>query len=494
MISRHVAVVGGGLAGLAAAYRLRVLLGPSVRITVLDQSPTLGGKLRTDAFAGTSFDVGAEAFLVRRPEAIELITELGLLGDLVHPAGRPSMVRAGGQTVRLPGRTVFGVPGDAETVRPVLSPAGFAAVSAEPSLPPISLDGGDVSVGELLRARFGPELGARLVDPLLGGVYAGQADNLGLRATMPAVASALDAGAGSLLAAANTMLPPPRPDNEPMPPVFGTLRGGLGGLVERLRARALVDTRLGCLVRDLSRTEHGWRLGIGPASGAGGPVGLGLDEIMDVDGVVLAVPPPAARRLLGGVCPAAATAFGEIELASTALIALALPAEIELPQVSGVLIGSGERHVDGTPFAAKAFTFSSRKWEHFAGESVLVRGSVGRFGAAEQLQVEDAELVRAVRADLAELTGVTATPVASAVIRWGGALPQYGVGHVDLVARIEGGVATMPGLALAGAALHGVGIPACIATGHAAASQIAAHVLERQRRGWPAATPSPPAS
>lgn len=476
MISRHVAVVGAGLAGLAAAYRLRVLLGPSVRITVLEQSSRLGGKLRTITFGGAPFDVGAEAFLVRRPEAVELVTELGFLDELVHPAGRPSTVRAGGRTVPLPGRTVFGIPGAAETVRGVLSPGGFEAVAAEPTLPPIRLDGGDVSVGDLLRARFGPELGARLVDPLLGGVYAGSADHLGLRATMPAVASALDAGIGSLLAAADSTLSAPRAGDEPVPPVFGTLRGGLGALVDRLRSRSVAEFRLNATVRDLIRTEFGWRLEIGSAA---------APESLDVDGVVLAVPPPAARRLLAGACPAASVAFGEIELASTALVALALPAGVELPAASGVLIANGERRSDGVPFTAKAFTFSGRKWDHLGGAGpVLVRGSVGRFGEAARLQVDDEELVRAVRADFEELTGVTGQPTEAAVTRWGGALPQYGVGHAGVVGRVEEAVAPIPGLALAGAALHGVGIPACIATGHAAASQIAAHVLQRQRDGW----------
>lgn len=482
MITRHVAVVGGGLSGLAAAYRLRVLLGPSVRITVVEQSSSLGGKLRTVELAGTPFDVGAEAFLVRRPEATELITELGLLVDLVHPAGNPSTIRAGGRTVRLPGRTVFGIPGAAETVRPVLSPSAFAAVAAEPTLPPIRLPAEDVSVGGLLRDRCGPELAARLVDPLLGGVYAGRADGLGLRATMPAIASALDAGVGSLLAAANATLPRPSAAGQPVPPVFGTLRSGMSTLVERLERGSAAEVRLGLPVRDLSRTATGFRLEIGTAPSP---------DFLDVDGIVLAVPPPAARRLLAGLAPEASAAFGRIELASTALVALALPAEVDLPSASGVLIASGERHAAGTPFTAKAFTFSSRKWDHLGAGAVFVRGSVGRFGATTQLQVEDAELVHAVRKDLAELTGVTAVPVDVAVTRWGGALPQYGVGHLDLVGRIERAMSTVPGVAVAGAALRGVGIPACIATGHAAASQVAGHVLD-QLRGRTGGAPQPP--
>jgi oxygen-dependent protoporphyrinogen oxidase len=201
-----------------------------------------------------------------------------------------------------------------------------------------------------------------------------------------------------------------------------------------------------------------------------------------VDGVVLAVPAPAARKLLAEVAPDAARRYAEVELASMAVVALALPPGTELPERSGVLLAEGERAVkgeptpDGVPFTAKAFTFSSRKWAHLAGEPVLVRGSVGRHGEAHLLQRDDEELVAAVRHDLRRLTGVTAQPVDTAVTRWGGGLPQYGVGHLDVVQGIEDAVRDLPGLAVAGATLHGVGIPACIATADAAAARVAAHV------------------
>jgi oxygen-dependent protoporphyrinogen oxidase len=340
---------------------------------------------------------------------------------------------------------VLGVPVSAAAVAGVLSDEGLRRLAAEPDLPPVRLDGADVSVGDLLAERFGPEVPDRLVDPLLSGVYAGRATSLGLRATMPALAAELDAGAGSVLAAAASLVPPPSPNGR-RAPVFGTLTGGLSTLVDRLA----IGVRYGQPVTALHRTSNGWQLELGTG-------------VLDTDAVVLAVPAPAARRLLADVSPAASAAYGRIELASVAVVALALPADAPLPEQSGVLIASGERHADGTPFTAKAFTFSSRKWAHLAGpEHLLVRGSVGRFGEAEVLQRDDADLVAAVRADLAELTGVTAAPVDSVVQRWGGGLPQYGVGHLDVVAGIERAVAELPGLAVAGAALHGVGLPGCV--------------------------------
>ena len=263
MTEPHVAVVGGGVSGLAAAYRLRMLLGRWPTITVVEQTDRVGGKLRTVELGGRSYDVGAEAFLARRREATELITEIGLGDELVHPTSASATIRAGGRINRLPAHTFQGVPASAETVRGVLSDGAVARVADEPSLPPIHLDDDeDVSVGELLRERFGPEVTNRLVDPLLGGVYAGHADGLSLRATMAPLANALDRGAGSLVSAAASLVPAPRP-GVPRPPVFGTLRGGLGSLTDRLAKMADATIEFGQPVRRLRR-----RRSAGPSSSA----------------------------------------------------------------------------------------------------------------------------------------------------------------------------------------------------------------------------------
>lgn len=468
----RVAIVGGGVSGLTAAYRLRQRLGAAATITVVETDRRLGGKLRTGELASVPYDIGAEAFLTRRPEALGLIRELGLADALVRPTAAKPTVRAGGRTVPVPARTVLGVPASAEAVTDVLSAAAVSRVAAEPMLPAPPLSDHDVSVGALLRERFGPEVVDRLVDPLLGGIYAGRADDLGLRATMPGLAAALAAGAPSLLAAAASLMPDRAADTgsgETSAGVFGSLRGGLSSLIDRLATASEAQCRLGLPVRALYRCPSGWRLEIGSAA---------HPEFLDADAAVLAVPAPATRRLLGGLAPDAADAFARIPVASMAVVGLALPAGTALPDASGVLIASGERHRDGTPFAAKAFTFSSRKWAHLgASDHVLVRGSVGRYGDIETLRYDDAELVSAVRSDLAELTGITAPPVDWVVSRWGGGLPQYGVGHLALVDTIERAQRRLPRLAITGAALHGVGLPACIATATAAADRIAAAMI-----------------
>ncbi|QUH01341.1 protoporphyrinogen oxidase [Saccharopolyspora erythraea] len=461
---QHVAVVGGGAAGLAAAYRLRRELGPQARITLVEQTDRLGGKLRTVRLAGRDFDLGAEAFLVRRPEVLRLAEELGVDDGIVYPGSASATVRAGGRTRPLPGGTVMGVPSSPEAVQGVLSEAGVAAVRAEADLPPLDLGGADVSVGRLLRERVGDEVVDRLVEPLLGGVYAGNADLLGLRATIPALAAAIDAGAESVTAAAAAALPAP---SEPgrKPPVFGAFASGYQRLVDELVRECSAEVRLGLPVRAVERSGTGWRLEIGSAPDP---------DVLEADAVVLAVPAPAARRLLSGVVPEAADRMGGVDVASMVVVGLALPPETPLPDASGVLIARGETHADGTPFTAKAFTFSSRKWPHLRGENgeLLVRGSVGRFGETEELRLTDDELLRRVRADLSELIGAAVDPVDTAVLRWGGGLPQYGVGHLDAVSGIERAVGEVPGLAVAGAALHGLGVPACVATGQAAAAKV----------------------
>lgn len=445
-----VAVVGGGVSGLTAAYRLRTLL-PDASI-VLYEAASLGGKLRTADVGGVRADVGAEAFLARRPEAVDLAAELGL--SLVHPTTARATVRAGGRTVGLPSGTLMGIPASATAVDGVLSADGVAAVAAERTAGPVDLRaGGDVSLGALLRERFGDELVRRLVDPLLSGVYGGGADGLGLRAVLPALGRALDDGAPSVSDAVVGLLPPP---GNPAP-VFATVPGGLSVLVRRLHEASECDLVAGSPVRDIGRSGPKWTV-----DGA------------EFDGVVLAVPAPAARRLLRPVVPDAAKELAGIELASMAVVTLAFDAGVGLPDASGCLIAEGERRADGTEFTAKAFTYSARKWDHLDG--TVLRASVGRFGDVQALKPTDPELVDQVRADLAELTGIDVPPKDVHVQRWGGGLPQYGVGHVDRVARIEAAVAAEDGLEIVGAALHGVGIPACIATADAAAKRLAARV------------------
>nr|WP_042180895.1 protoporphyrinogen oxidase [Kibdelosporangium sp. MJ126-NF4]CEL14661.1 Protoporphyrinogen IX oxidase, aerobic, HemY [Kibdelosporangium sp. MJ126-NF4]CTQ96710.1 Protoporphyrinogen IX oxidase, aerobic, HemY (EC 1.3.3.4) [Kibdelosporangium sp. MJ126-NF4] len=466
-MAARVVVVGGGIAGLAAAYRLHTLR-PDAEITIVESSARLGGKLRTRELGGVSVDVGAEAFILRNPTAVKLVEELGLTDRLTHPVLSAATVRAAGRTVALPKRTFLGLPASADEVRALLSPDATAKVAAERDLPPLELDtdpaAPDLSVGQVIAERFGRELVDRLVEPLLGGVYAGRADMLGLRATMAPLVGTHQ----TLTEAVGKVLGPPRQGARP--PVFGALRGGMAVLVDELAKRSAANVRLGLPVRSLRRNGSGWRLEIGSAA---------APEFLDADAVILAVPAPAARKLLEHVSPVASAAYGRVEVASMAVVSLALPPDAVLPDATGVLLAVGERHADGIPFTAKAFTFSSRKWGRTGDELVQLRASVGRYGEAATLQRDDDELVAAVRSDLRELTGVDVAPIERTVTRWGGGLPQYGVGHTASVSAITDTIGEIPGLAVAGATLRGVGIPATIDSADAAASAIGSYLTTR---------------
>nr|WP_055505924.1 protoporphyrinogen oxidase [Nonomuraea pusilla] len=452
----HVVVVGGGISGLAAAWFLRQGAGERVRVTVLESSPRIGGKLYASEVAGVSVDAGAESMLARRPEGKELAAAVGLAGDLVLPGTLRSSIYSRGTLHALPKAQVMGVPADlAELARSgIISPAGLLRVPLDQILP-ATLVRTDVSVAAYIRARMGGEVVERLIEPLLGGVYAGRSDMLSLEATMPRVA-AVARSERSLLSAARHLVEEAPKDAGP---VFATLRGGIGVLPEAVAKASGADVRTGVTVRELHRTESGWRLVTGPVP---------RPEVIEADAVVVATPAPAAARLLKEEAPRAAAELARIDYASMAVVTLAYPLDAfpEPPATSGYLVPP----VEGRP--VKAVTFSSVKWPHLASDLVVLRCSIGRVGEEHLLQREDAELVSLATAEMADVMGVRGLPVDTRVTRWGGGLPQYNVGHLDRVARVRAAVAVQPGLAVCGAAYDGLGIPACLATARTAAGRI----------------------
>jgi oxygen-dependent protoporphyrinogen oxidase len=472
-----IAIVGAGIAGLAAAFFLR---DEPAQVIVLDGAARPGGKLALAEVAGCPVDVGAEALLTRRPEGTGLIEAAGLGGELVPAGTTAARIWSRGEMRPLPARQFMGVPADAAGLAQagLLSAAGLARARQEPDLPSTHRDG-DVPVASYVAARFGQEVVDRLVDPLLGGVYAGRSEELSFEATLPALAEASRRHA-TLTAAAAALLPPPGAADQThgaaagpsRPPVFSSLAGGLGTLPAALATASGAQLRTGAMVRELLPTDRGWRLTVGSAH---------APQWLDADAVILALPGRPASRLLAGVpgAAAASAALGEISYASMAIVTLAYPAAAfpQLPNTSGYLVPA----VDGHP--VKAVTFSSVKWpllRQRAADLIFVRCSLGRIGEEQVLQRDDAELTALAAADLAAATGVRGAPAASLVTRWGGALPQYTVGHLDRVARIQASLAAQPRLAACGAAYAGVGIPACIATARTAVDQV---VAELQKDG-----------
>jgi len=456
-LAPRVVVVGAGVAGLAAAHALA--LDARARVVVLEGSPRAGGKLLRGEIAGVPTDLGAESVLARRPEALALIDSLGLSGEITHPATSRAAIWSRGRLRPLPAGHVMGVPVDVRALAAsgVMSRPAVARAALDRVLPASRL-GDDTSVAAYVRARMGRAVVDRLVEPLLGGVYAGRADLLSLRATLPAVAAV--AGQGSLMRALRA-----RPASAASGPVFAGLPGGIGRLAEALTAAALsrgVDVRLGCAARELSRTPSGWRLVVGSAA---------APQTIEADAVVLALPAAPAGRLLAPCVPAAATELATIEYASMAIVTLAFA------------VSAFDKPLDGSGFLVpavegrliKAATFSSLKWGWYSGSApglVVLRCSIGRHGDNSDLRRSDEELIAGAWRDLAAIAGVRAAPVDALVTRWGGALPQYFVGHLDRVARVKAVIAGAPGLAVCGAAYDGVGIPACVGSGQAAATQV----------------------
>ncbi|MEO6510840.1 MAG: protoporphyrinogen oxidase [Nocardioides sp.] len=448
MQTRRTAVIGGGLGGLTAA---RDLAATGRAVTVYEGSPVIGGKLRTASVAGVAVDVGAEAMLARRPEGVDLAQAVGL--DVVHPATTSSAVWTRGALRPLP-RSVMGVPGDVAQVAAsgILDAAGLDRLSHEEPGPAVD---DDVSVGDLVAARLGDEVVDRLVEPLLGGVYAGHARLLSARATVPQLAAW---AGGSLLEAAASALV-----SAPAGPVFAGVEGGLGRLPTAIALDAGFHVRIGSPVVGLRRSPTGFTLVTGPTNA--------YVEI-EVDEVVLATPAAPTARLLADIAPAAAAELAGIDYASMAVVTVAFDADgLDRPAGSGFLVPP----VDGRTIKASTFSFNKWDWVRTAGNGLLLlRTSIGRHREESVLQVPDEELVAASLSDLRDAIGLAARPVDTHVQRWGGGLPQYAVGHVDRVARVRAAVDAVPGLAVCGAAYDGVGIPAVIASARRAAASLVA--------------------
>nr|WP_296777816.1 protoporphyrinogen oxidase [Rhodococcus sp. (in: high G+C Gram-positive bacteria)] len=445
-MSPRAAVVGGGITGLVTAYRLRTALGPDAEITVVEASDRLGGTLRTVDIAGGPLDVGAEAFIGRRPEVPALMAELGLADQLVHPAGKRPSIYSAGALRAMPAGTLMGIPARPSSMADLVDAATLQRIADEPSTELLWDRGTDMSVAELVGGRFGEQVLRRSVDPLLGGVYSGLSDSIGVRAALPTLAAALDAGARSLTAAVADALPAPS-----SAPVFGALRGGYRVLVDALVDATRARTVLGTSVVSIRGERKGWR----------------VDPIGHVDVVVLAVPAPALAQILADTVPDASDAAAGIELASSVVVACSLPAGTELPDNSGVLVATD------AGLSVKAFTLSSRKWSHLADRTgPVLRASLGRFGDTSALESSDEDLVETALRDLRTVTGIDAPVTATFVQRWHGGLPQYAPGHLSRVAEIEDAVKDVPGVAVAGAWSHGVGVPACVASATRAAAAV----------------------
>ncbi|MFI1176134.1 protoporphyrinogen oxidase [Streptomyces melanogenes] len=456
----HIVVVGGGISGLAAAHRL---LESGARVTVLEATDRLGGKLYAGEIAGARVDLGAESMLARRPEGVGLAREVGL-GDQLRPPSATAAIWTRGALRPMPKGHLMGVPAAPASLAGIVSAEGLARIAQDRELPPTEV-GDDIGVGEFVASRVGREVVDRMVEPLLGGVYAGDAYRISMRAAVPQLFAAARDNA-SLLDGVARIQAKAAAAPQDGGPVFLGLDGGMGTLplavADAVRAKG-GSIRTETPVLALTRTATGWLVRTdSPQAPA-----------IEADGVILASPAWSASALLAAESPAAAAELATVEYASMALVTMAFRrTDLErLERSSGFLVPS----VDGRTI--KASTFSSYKWQWVtdrAPDLFVLRTSIGRYGEEEHLERDDADLVDLSLGDLGEAVGLAAKPVATEVTRWIGGLPQYPVGHLARVARVRAAVAKLPGLRVCGAAYDGVGIPACISGARLAADEIIA--------------------
>lgn len=468
----RVVVIGAGIAGLTAAEQLTA---HGHDVVVVEGRDRVGGVVAPAEVAGIRLDVGAES--IRVAEAAETILEVaGLSVRRVSPEPVPAQLWSRGRLAALPARTFMGVPSDPSTTGEVLDAPERERAGAG-GLPSLGEgEDADVSVASGISAEYGRAVVDRLVEPLLGGVYAGRVEDLSLASTMPPLWAAARRE-GSLTDAVRSLVPPVTPSPSAgagaatgrRGPMLLGLEGGVHqlplALADIVRARG-GEIRLSTLSRGLERTATGWRVLTGPTTD---PTSL------DADAVVVATPAPAAARLLAEVTPFAAEELREVETASMAVVTLAVPAGRDgwdaLPG-SGFLVPA----VDGRLIKASTFVSTKWGWARDAASReglLLLRASVGRAGEVAALQRDDADLTAAALADVAAALGRPVPHVVdSHVQRWGGGLPQYTVGHRARIARIAAEVAAVPGLAVTGASYEGVGIAAVVAHARAAATTI----------------------
>ncbi len=450
----RVVVVGGGIAGLTGARRLEALV-PSAEIVLLEREAVPGGKVRTEREDGFVVEAAPDSFLSRKARGVGLCEEIGLGDELVarRPEHRGSFVRRGDELHPLPEGLTGMIPTSLEALETtqLLSPEGKERFAAEADVPRRSGDE-DESVASFVSRRFGREAYEQLIEPLLTGIYGGDGEQLSLAATFPQL-RAIELEHGSVL---RGLAAPPAADRPP----FLSLRDGMGALVD-------------ALVGDLRRTEvrTGTAAGRVTSRAHRYDVELAAGGSMEADAVLLATPAYVTAELVAGVDAELAAAHAEIPYASSAVVTLAFSRADVVP-----LDGYGYVVPRSEGGDVLACTWSSQKWEGRApDEAVLLRVYAGRHGGRDVTAASDEELVALARDEIAFLD-IRAEPLRTWVHRWRRGMPQYVLGHVGRVARIETALDANPGLAVAGAAYRGVGIPDCIASGEEAAEALA-HAL-----------------
>jgi oxygen-dependent protoporphyrinogen oxidase len=458
---KRIAIIGGGISGLSAAFALEKhrLAGASLEYVLFESSPRLGGVVVTERVDGSLVEAGPDSFLTEKPWASDLCREVGLGDQLIgsNDADRKTYILVNDRLALIPDGLMFMVPTKImpTVLSPLFSIGTKLRMAREWFHRPRKADA-DETVAAFVERHYGSEMVDRLADPLLSGVYGGEAAQLSVRAVLPRFAE-MEATHGSLgramLAARKKMALAAK---APARPLFTSLKDGMQKLVDavvcRLPASAL---HVSTPVQDVQRRKGGWWVSAGHASD-------------NFDAVVLATPAQAGAALLRMVSESLASELRGVAYTSSVTINLGYDQRVRaaLPPGFGFLVprSEGKRML--------AATFVHNKFPHRAPEDrALLRCFIGGARNEEILQAPDEEVVRIVRQELGEIIELTADPLFTRVYRWRGAMAQYGVGHLERLQRIETLLQQVPGLALAGNGYRGIGVPDCIRSGSEAANR-----------------------
>jgi oxygen-dependent protoporphyrinogen oxidase len=448
-----VAIVGAGITGLTAAYELTRR---GLSVAVLEASPRAGGLIRTERTGGFTIEAGPDSLLAAKPAGLDLVRELGLGDEVMHVRTPGAFVLRGRELYRLPSPSLLGLPLSwrALATYELLPWQARLRLSLEPRVPPRLTDE-DEPVASFFRRRFGADTVDLLAQPLLGGIHAGDIEQLSMQSLFPRLLD-LERTQGSVLG--RTAGTAPAPKGSP----FFSLRGGMGTIVDAL-LRHLPDAavRYEWPVADVVRVAQGWRV-----------VANGGSHV-DARAVLLAAPASVAARLLRPLDATAADLCAQVPYVSTASVALAWP-RLDVPHpLNGTGFVVARRHSDVRITAA---TWISAKWESRApDDAVLIRAFLGGQHDPAVVDLSDEETIAIVRRDLSVVMGIDALPSLARVFRWRGAGAQHTVGHLRRVAAIESRLHALGGLYAAGSGFRSVGIPDCVAD----ARRVAAAITEQ---------------
>lgn len=459
-----VLVVGAGITGLSAAWEA---MRAGAGVTLVEASSQVGGKVRTERLDGFVIEHGPDSFVSYRPAALGLINDLRMAGEVITVGGsRAVHLRADGRLLPLPDGMGMVLPtrmGPFVTT-PILSWRDKARAGLDLVLPR-RLDAADTSAGAFLRARLGDGVVDRFAQPLIGGIYGAGVDELSLDAVLPTLRTSEQEHRSLMVASLRQGRDARRRARDSGAPApgspFRSLRSGLGALPERLEADLRAggaDIRLGTRVARLERDS----------TGASATFSDGSVERFDA--VVLAVGAAAMADLVETVAPAAAQALRAIPHSTTTLVTLAYPsgAFASVPTTQGWL------EADEAPISG--VTISSNKWAGRAPEGVVLLRAFVPQRRGPLAMAPDDEVLGVVTAHVAPILGIDGQPALTRVTRWTQAMPTYTVGHLDRVSAVEAALADVPGWHAAGSALHGVGVPECIADGRRVAREAVAGV------------------